>query len=70
MKPIPWRGLRSIIDIGNHLDLQVIAEGIEDQETLDFIIQNQCGMAQGYLMYRPMSRDDFLALLLQKKAES
>jgi diguanylate cyclase (GGDEF)-like protein len=61
---------RSIIDIGNHLDLQVIAEGIEDQETLDFIIKNQCAMAQGFLMYRPMSRDDFLALLLQKKCEN
>ena len=61
---------RSIIDIGNHLDLQVIAEGIEDQETLDFIIKNQCAMAQGFLMYRPMSRDNFLALLLQKKSES
>jgi diguanylate cyclase (GGDEF)-like protein len=61
---------RSIIDIGNHLDLQVIAEGIEDKETLDFIIKNQCAMAQGFFMFRPMSRDDFLALLLQKKSES
>ena len=47
--------------------LQVIAEGIEDKETLDFIIKNQCAMAQGLFMYHPMSRDDFLALLLQKK---
>lgn len=61
---------RSIIDIGNHLDLQVIAEGIEDQETLNFIIKNQCAMAQGFFMYSPMTRDDFLALLLQKKTES
>ncbi len=56
---------RSIIDIGNHLDLQVIAEGIEDQETLDFIIKNQCAMAQGFFMYHPMPTDDFLALLLK-----
>lgn len=58
---------RSIIDIGNHLDLQVIAEGIEDQETLDFIIKNQCALAQGFFMYRPMPVDEFLALLLQKQ---
>lgn len=57
---------RSIIDIGNHLDLQVIAEGIEDQETLDFITKNQCAMAQGFFMYRPMPKDDFFALLLKK----
>jgi len=58
---------RSIIDIGNHLDLQVIAEGIEDQETLDFIVNNQCAMAQGFFMYHPMSTDDFLALLMQSE---
>ena len=55
---------RSIIDICNHLDLHVIAEGIEDQETLDFIVKNQCTMAQGFFMHYPMPTDDFLKLLL------
>jgi len=54
---------RSIIDIGNHLDLKVIAEGIEDQETLEFIKFNQCSMAQGFYMYRPMSITNFFDLL-------
>jgi diguanylate cyclase (GGDEF)-like protein len=58
---------RSIIDIGNHLDLQVIAEGIEDQETLNFIIENKCALAQGFFIHRPMSRDNFLALLLNNR---
>ena len=57
---------RSIIDICNHLDLHVIAEGIEDQETLDFIIKNQCTMAQGFFMHYPMPTEDFLALLLKQ----
>ena len=61
---------RSIIDIGNHLDLQVIAEGIEDQETLDFIIKNQCALAQGFFMYRPMPVDEFLKLLLQAQLKN
>jgi EAL domain-containing protein (putative c-di-GMP-specific phosphodiesterase class I) len=59
---------RSIIDIGNHLDLKVIAEGIEDQETLDFIISNQCAMAQGFFMHNPVSPDDFFALLIKDRA--
>ncbi|RYY04305.1 MAG: EAL domain-containing protein [Gammaproteobacteria bacterium] len=59
---------RSIIDIGNHLDLKVIAEGIEDQETLDFIISNQCAMAQGFFMHNPLSTDDFFALLIKDRA--
>jgi diguanylate cyclase (GGDEF)-like protein len=54
---------RSIIDIGNHLELMVIAEGIEDQDTLNFIIDNNCAMAQGYFLYRPMSIDAFAELL-------
>ena len=57
---------RSIIDICNHLDLHVIAEGIEDQETLDFIIKNQCTMAQGFFMHYPMPTEDFLTLLLKQ----
>ncbi|RYY73384.1 MAG: EAL domain-containing protein [Gammaproteobacteria bacterium] len=57
---------RSIIDICNHLDLHVIAEGIEDQETLDFIVKNQCTMAQGFFMHYPMPTEDFLSLLLKQ----
>jgi len=57
---------RSIIDICNHLDLHVIAEGIEDQETLDFIVKNQCTLAQGFFMHYPMPTDDFLNLLLKQ----
>lgn len=55
--------VRSIIDIGNHLGLTVIAEGIENQETLDFTVKNHCAMAQGYFLYRPMSTDNFVDLL-------
>ncbi|RYZ94848.1 MAG: EAL domain-containing protein, partial [Moraxellaceae bacterium] len=58
---------RSIIDIGNHLDLKVIAEGIEDQDTLDFIIENCCTMAQGFFMYSPMPVDDLFHLLIKQK---
>jgi diguanylate cyclase (GGDEF)-like protein len=59
--------VRSIIDIGNHLDLQVIAEGIEDQETLNLMIENHCTMAQGFFMYRPMPAQELFELLLKQK---
>jgi diguanylate cyclase (GGDEF)-like protein len=60
---------RSIIDICNHLDLHVIAEGVEDQETLDFIVQNHCTLAQGFFMHCPMPTDDFLNLLVKQLGE-
>lgn len=57
---------RSIIDIANHLDLKVIAEGIEDQQTLDFVTKNCCSMAQGFFIYHPMSTSSFFELLCAK----
>ncbi len=62
--------VRSIIDIGNHLGLTVIAEGIENQETLDFTVKNHCSMAQGYFLYKPMSVSDFAALLKSQYGKS
>jgi diguanylate cyclase (GGDEF)-like protein len=54
---------RSIIDIGRRLHLSVIAEGVEDQEALDFTLENQCAIAQGFFLHVPMSTDAFAELL-------
>lgn len=54
---------RCIIDIGHNLDLGIVAEGIEDQETLDYVTRANCEMAQGFFMYKPMSSKDFTKLL-------
>lgn len=54
---------RCIIDIGHNLDLGIVAEGIEDQEALDYVTRANCEMAQGYFMYRLMSGDAFTRLI-------
>ncbi|MFP3426349.1 EAL domain-containing protein [Pseudoalteromonas sp. SIMBA_162] len=54
---------KCIIDIGHNLDLSIIAEGIEDQETLDYVSKTHCEMAQGFFMYRPMPSDSFTKLI-------
>ena len=54
---------KCIIDIGHNLDLAIIAEGIEDQETLDYVSKTHCEMAQGFFMYRPMPSDSFTKLI-------
>ena len=45
--------VETIISLANTLDLDVIAEGVEDQETLDQLREMNCGQAQGYHICRP-----------------
>ena len=42
------------IDLGHALGLRVVAEGIEDQETLDLLTRLGCDLAQGYFIGRPV----------------
>jgi len=48
---------RSIVNLGNSLGLRVTAEGIEDAETLDYLSNLGCDLAQGYYIAKPMSGD-------------
>lgn len=42
------RVVRAIIDLGHQLDLRVVAEGVEDAETLEVLRALGCDRAQGY----------------------
>ncbi|GAA0853026.1 putative bifunctional diguanylate cyclase/phosphodiesterase [Aliiglaciecola litoralis] len=57
---------RSIIDIGHNLELETIAEGIEDQATLDYVREINCDLAQGFHLYRPMDSQTFNQLVIDK----
>lgn len=45
---------QSIVELGNSLQLTTTAEGIEDDETLHFLKSNQCTLAQGYRISKPL----------------
>ena len=57
--------VRSTIDLAHELGLQVVAEGIEDQETLEVLRQLGCDYAQGYFISPPVEPDEFIALVTQ-----
>ncbi|MDE1921948.1 MAG: EAL domain-containing protein [Gammaproteobacteria bacterium] len=58
--------VRTIIDMGRSLDLEVIAEGVESAEQLDFLRTHGCHFAQGRLFGDAMPQEDFLAILAKQ----
>jgi EAL domain-containing protein (putative c-di-GMP-specific phosphodiesterase class I) len=46
--------VRSTIDLAANLDLSVVAEGVEDAETLEELARMGCHAAQGYFISRPV----------------
>ncbi|HET6850015.1 MAG TPA: EAL domain-containing protein [Gaiellales bacterium] len=48
----------AIIQLAHSLGVQPLAEGIETQEQLDFLIAQGCRLGQGYLLGRPAPADD------------
>lgn len=56
----------AIISMAKSLNLNVIAEGVESLEQVEFLKKHQCDLMQGYYFSRPVAADKF-ALLLDKR---
>jgi diguanylate cyclase (GGDEF)-like protein len=54
---------RAIISIAKSLRLEVIAEGVETQGQADFLMENGCREAQGYLYYKPQKAQEITKIL-------
>ncbi len=54
----------TIVQMGKNLNMDVVAEGVESEEQLNFLQQLGCTYAQGLLFGDPMSSDSYLDLLL------
>jgi len=48
------------------LNMEVVAEGVETDEQLQFLIQENCDVVQGYLFSRPLPVDKMIDLLKQQ----
>ncbi|MDH3546524.1 MAG: EAL domain-containing protein, partial [Gammaproteobacteria bacterium] len=56
----------TIIQMGRNLNLDVVAEGVENEVQLNYLQRFECSYAQGLLFGDPMSADNYLELLLAK----
>jgi diguanylate cyclase (GGDEF)-like protein/PAS domain S-box-containing protein len=58
--------VRTIIDMGRSLGMDVVAEGVESQRHLEFLVRHNCYFAQGKLFGEPCTIEDLLALLARQ----
>ncbi|GAM70883.1 hypothetical protein JCM19236_164 [Vibrio sp. JCM 19236] len=58
----------AILSMAKELELDVVAEGVENQETLDFLKKHGCRYAQGFLFSKSLSTRDLLCYLSTSQA--
>ncbi|MDE2078328.1 MAG: EAL domain-containing protein [Burkholderiales bacterium] len=62
--------VHSTIDLAHNLGLNVVAEGIENAQTLKLLGNLNCDEAQGYFIAKPMPCEDFAEWVAQWPAQS
>lgn len=58
---------RIIIQLAKNLNMNIIAEGIETENQMNFLSINACDEAQGFFYYRPMRAADAEKLLIEQR---
>jgi EAL domain-containing protein (putative c-di-GMP-specific phosphodiesterase class I) len=55
--------VKAIISMAHSLGLNLIAEGVESAEQLEFLRQHNCNVIQGFYYSEPLSKTDFTEFL-------
>ena len=53
--------VRAAADLAHNLGLEVVAEGVEDGQTLEMVKRIGCDFAQGYFVGEPLAADELLS---------
>ena len=53
----------AIIAMGHSLNLELVAEGVETWEQVDFLVERRCFIAQGFLFAKPLPAAEFARLV-------
>lgn len=64
------RLIKSIIDMGKSLNIEVLAEGVEHEDQVRILRLLGCDAFQGYLFGRPMGADDLERFITDHNAET
>lgn len=59
--------IRTIVELGHNRELEVVAEGVENTEQLNYLRSSNCDKIQGYLTGRPLPERETEALMREQK---
>ena len=59
--------IKAIIVLAKNMELQITAEGVETQEQINFICEQDCDDIQGYYFFKPMPARDVQIILENEK---
>ncbi|WP_412778069.1 putative bifunctional diguanylate cyclase/phosphodiesterase [Thalassospira lucentensis] len=59
----------AVIGLGHSLNLEVVAEGVEEVEQLDYLREKGCDFIQGYLYSKPLPADTFVTWVTERQAQ-
>ncbi|HRK61878.1 MAG TPA: bifunctional diguanylate cyclase/phosphodiesterase [Candidatus Omnitrophota bacterium] len=59
--------IQAIISMAHELQLDVVAEGIEDFQQMEFLRSRNCDKGQGYYFAKPLTSDVMLPMLLSSR---
>ena len=51
--------LSNIINMATQLQMEVVAEGVETMQQLEYLRENNCRVVQGFLFDKPMPKEEF-----------
>lgn len=61
-----WAIVDIILNLAKNLDINVIAEGVENETQLEFLSKRMCDEVQGFYFYKPMSAEEVEVILVQE----
>jgi diguanylate cyclase (GGDEF)-like protein len=61
--------VRSVVELAHSLNLSTVAEGVEDQRTLDYLVGIGCDLVQGHWLSRPLPAVELTAGLVAEEPD-
>ena len=57
---------KALLAMAHRLDLNVVAEGVENEDQFSFLGENECDEVQGYLFGRPIPANELFRVLTSR----
>ncbi len=62
--------IAALISLAHHLNMKVIAEGVETEEQIAFLRKHECDYFQGFYFFRPFPQEEFERMLDRMQEEN